>query len=60
MPTDTADSTSVQRRKMRKIRVVADSSCDIFNLEKVELTTAPMKIVSADFAAFMQRSAEYL
>lgn len=33
---------------MRKIRIVADSSCDIFNLEKVELATAPMKILCAD------------
>ena len=33
---------------MRKIKIVADSSCDIFELEHAEFATAPMKIVTAE------------
>ncbi len=31
---------------MRKIKIVADSSCDLFKLEHTEFTTAPMKIIT--------------
>ena len=33
---------------MRKIKIVADSSADIFKLDSVEFTSAPMKIITAD------------
>ena len=33
---------------MRKIKIVADSSCDIFELKHVEFETAPMKIITAE------------
>ena len=33
---------------MRKIKIVADSSCDLFELENVEFATAPMKIITAE------------
>ena len=33
---------------MRKIKIVADSSCDIFELEQVDFAVAPMKIVTAE------------
>lgn len=33
---------------MRKIKIVADSSCDIFELKHTEFATAPMKIVTAE------------
>ncbi len=32
---------------MRKIKIVADSSCDLFALQNVEFATAPMKIITA-------------
>ena len=31
---------------MRKIKIVADSSCDIFTLNGVELVSAPMKVIT--------------
>ena len=31
---------------MRKIKIVADSSCDLFKLAHAEFTTAPMKIIT--------------
>lgn len=31
---------------MRKIKIVADSSCDIFSLESVDFSCAPMKIIT--------------
>lgn len=33
---------------MRKFKIVADSSCDIFCLEQIEFTTAPMKIITSE------------
>jgi len=33
---------------MRKIRIAADSSCDLFGLKYVDLSTAPMKIITAE------------
>ncbi len=33
---------------MRKIRIVADSSCDLFELNSVEFACAPMKIITAE------------
>lgn len=33
---------------MRKIKIVADSSCDIFSLKKSEFSCVPMKIITAD------------
>lgn len=33
---------------MRKIKIIADSSCDMFELKKCEFATAPMKIVTAE------------
>lgn len=33
---------------MRKIRIVADSSCDLFELRKTEFAVAPMKIITAE------------
>ena len=33
---------------MRKIKIVADSSCDKFSLEHTEFACAPMKIITAD------------
>lgn len=33
---------------MRKIKIVADSSSDIFNLEKVAYSVAPLKIITKD------------
>lgn len=33
---------------MRKIKIVADTSCDLFNLEHTELACAPMKIITAE------------
>ena len=33
---------------MRKIRIVADSSADIFTLEGVDFSYAPMKIITAE------------
>lgn len=31
---------------MRKIRIVADSSCDLFELKNAEFATAPMKVIT--------------
>ncbi|MBR5444810.1 MAG: DegV family protein [Clostridia bacterium] len=33
---------------MRKIRIAADSSCDLFNLKHTEFACAPLKIITAD------------
>ena len=33
---------------MRKIKIVADSSCDLFELKHTEFETAPMKIITAE------------
>ncbi len=33
---------------MRKIKIVADSSCDLFKLEHTDFETAPMKIITAE------------
>ena len=33
---------------MRKIKIVADSSCDLFELKNTEFETAPMKIITAE------------
>ena len=33
---------------MRKFKIVADSSCDIFELRKVEFAGSPMKIITAE------------
>ena len=33
---------------MRKIRIVADSSCDLFELKQVEFMCAPMKVVTEE------------
>ncbi|MBO5907102.1 MAG: DegV family protein [Clostridia bacterium] len=33
---------------MRKFKIVADSSCDIFELQKVEFAGSPMKIITAE------------
>ena len=33
---------------MRKIKIISDSSCDIFTLKNVEFSSAPMKIITAD------------
>lgn len=33
---------------MRKIKIVADSSCDLFSLEKADFACAPMKIITAE------------
>lgn len=33
---------------MRKIKIVADSSCDMFELKHTEFETAPMKIIAAE------------
>ena len=33
---------------MRKIKIVADSSCDLFGLENAEFACAPMKIIAAE------------
>ena len=33
---------------MRKIKIVADSSCDLFRLKHTEFQTAPMKIITAE------------
>ena len=33
---------------MKKIKIVADSSCDKFSLEHTEFASAPMKIITAD------------
>ncbi len=33
---------------MGKIKIVADSSCDMFELKQVEFATAPMKIITAE------------
>ena len=33
---------------MRKIKIVADSSCDLFRLKHTEFETAPMKIITAE------------
>ncbi|MBR5774487.1 MAG: DegV family protein [Clostridia bacterium] len=32
---------------MRKIKIVSDSSCDIFSLEYAELATTPLKVITA-------------
>ena len=51
---------------MRKIKIVADSSCDIFELKHTEFATAPMKIVTAerefvdDKALDVEEMAEFL
>ena len=31
---------------MRKIKIVADSSCDLFTLEHTDFASAPMKVVT--------------
>lgn len=33
---------------MRKIKIVADSSCDLFSLDNTEFATAPMKIITTE------------
>lgn len=33
---------------MRKIKIVADSSCDMFELKHTEFETAPMKVITAE------------
>lgn len=33
---------------MRKIKIVADSSCDLFGLKQAEFASAPMKIITAE------------
>ena len=33
---------------MRKIKIISDSSCDLFALKNVEFSSAPMKIITAD------------
>ena len=33
---------------MRKIKIVADSSCDLFEVKQAEFTSAPMKIITAE------------
>ena len=33
---------------MRKIKIVADSSCDLFSLQTVDFCSAPMKIITAE------------
>lgn len=33
---------------MRKIKIISDSSCDLFDLKNVEFSSAPMKIITAD------------
>lgn len=33
---------------MRKIKIVADTSCDLYGLSSVELSCASMKIITAD------------
>ena len=33
---------------MKKIKIVADSSCDMFELKHAEFETAPMKIITAE------------
>ncbi len=33
---------------MRKMKIVADSSCDLFNLENTEFATAPMKVITSE------------
>lgn len=33
---------------MRKIKIVADSSCDLFELKSAAFATAPMKIITAE------------
>ncbi len=34
--------------EQRKIRIVSDSSCDLFDLKNVELCVAPLKIITAE------------
>lgn len=38
---------------MRKMKIVADSACDLFALPHVELACAPMKIITADGRQFV-------
>lgn len=33
---------------MRKIKIVADSSCDMFELENADFSSAPMKVITAE------------
>ena len=33
---------------MRKVKIVADSSCDLFALKKCDFASAPMKVITAD------------
>lgn len=33
---------------MKKIKIISDSSCDLFDLKNVEFSSAPMKIITAD------------
>ncbi len=33
---------------MRKIKIVADTSCDLFNLKRTEFACAPMKIITSE------------
>lgn len=33
---------------MRKVKIVADSSCDLFELKKTEFSCAPMKVITAE------------
>ena len=43
-------ATGIENRRssMRKIKIVADTSCDLFELTHVELACAPMKIITAE------------
>lgn len=33
---------------MRKIKIVADTSCDLFNLKHTKFACAPMKVITAE------------
>lgn len=33
---------------MRKVKIVADSSCDMFTLENIEFSAAPLKVITAE------------
>ena len=33
---------------MKKVKIVADSSCDLFELKKIDFEVAPLKIITAE------------
>ena len=44
----TSKNKTQQENAMRKIKIVADSSCDIFGLEGVDFAYAPMKMITEE------------